>query len=106
MLHLDAGYSEVSILNEQSSAFDELAAAGQPTLVGPAFGRWVEVTGGWARLRSASLDLEWSVPALTGATLHAGREDTPPDFDWAGLDYIFPAPFAGASYRINVQEAR
>jgi cellulose synthase/poly-beta-1,6-N-acetylglucosamine synthase-like glycosyltransferase len=106
VLHLDAGYSEAGVLNEQSSAFDDFAAAGQPALVGPAFGRWVAVTGGWARLRSASLDLEWSLPALPGAALHAGREHTPPDFDWAGLDYIFPAPFTGASYRINLQEAR
>jgi cellulose synthase/poly-beta-1,6-N-acetylglucosamine synthase-like glycosyltransferase len=104
--HLDPGYSEVGVLNEMSSAFDDFAAAGQPTLVGAAFGNWVPVTGGWARLRSASLDLEWSLPALPGATLDAGREDALPDFDWAGLDYMFPAPFAGASYRINVQEAR
>ena len=42
----------------------------------------------------------------SGATLYAGREKVAPDFDWAGLDYMFPAPFSGASYRINVQEAR
>jgi hypothetical protein len=94
------------VLNEQSSAFDDFAAAGEPTLVGDAFGSWVPATGRWARLRSASLGLEWSLDALPGAALHGGRERVAPDFDWAGLDYVFPAPFTGASYRINVQEAR
>jgi hypothetical protein len=103
---LAAGYTEVGVLNEQASSFDDFAAAGQRTLVGPAFGRWVPVTGGWARLRSGRLGVEWSAGSLVGATLQAGRESVPPDFDWAGLDYILPAPFAGAAYRITVQEAR
>jgi hypothetical protein len=103
---LQAGYSEVGVLNEQSAAFDDLASAAGPTLIGDAFGNWVPVTGGWARLRSGALGVEWSVSALPGASLHGGREHVPPDFDWAGLDYIFPAPFTGVSYRINVQEAR
>jgi cellulose synthase/poly-beta-1,6-N-acetylglucosamine synthase-like glycosyltransferase len=105
VLHLDPGYSEVGVLNEQSAAFDDFAAAGRPALIGPEFGRWVAVSGRWARLRSASLDLEWSLPALPGASLHGGREYAPPDLDWAGLDYVFPAPFTGATYRIDVQEA-
>jgi hypothetical protein len=106
VLRLARGYSEVGILNEQSAAFDDFAAEGQPTLTGSALGSWVPVTGSWARLRSGSLGLEWSVPALPGATLHGGRELVAPDFDWAGLDYIFPAPFTRAAYTIHVQEAR
>jgi cellulose synthase/poly-beta-1,6-N-acetylglucosamine synthase-like glycosyltransferase len=105
-LWLVAGYSEVGVLNEQSAAFDDFAAEHQPALLGSAFGRWVPVTGHWARLRSGSLRVEWAVTAIPGAQLNAGRELAPPDFDWAGLDYIFPAKFAGTTYRINVQEAR
>ena len=100
------GYSEVGILNEQSAAFDDFAAAGQPTLAGTGFGSWVPVTGSWARLRSGSLSVEWSLSRLPEASLYAGREQIAPDFDWAGLDYIFPASFNGATYRITVQEAR
>jgi len=103
---LAPGYSEVSILNEQSAAFDDFAAAGQPARAGAAFGNWVPVTGEWARLRSASLDVEWSAAQVPGAALYAGREQVAPDFDWAGLDYIFNGPFSGTTYRINVQEAR
>ena len=106
VLWLQPGYTEVGVLNEESAAFDDLAAAGAPTLRGDAFGRWVPLSGSWARLRSATLGVEWSVNAVPGATLHGGREQAPPDFDWAGLDYIFPAPFGSVSYRINVQEAR
>jgi hypothetical protein len=105
-LWLTAGYSEVGVLNEQSAAFNDFAADSQPTLVDADFGNWVPVTGDWARLRSGSLGVEFSVPSLPGATLHGGRELTPPDFDWAGLDYIFPAPFIGATYHINVKEAK
>src|SRR5207244_270263 len=82
------------------------AATRQPTLTGAALGRWVAVQGRWARLRSGSLGVEWSVPALQGAELYGGRELAPPDFNWAGLDYIFPESFAGTTYRIVVQEAR
>jgi hypothetical protein len=103
---LAPGFTEVGILNEQSAGFDDFAADGSPTYVGASFGRWTAVDGRWARLRSAGLGVEWSVPALPGATLHGGRELVRPDFDWAGLDYIFPAPFAGVSYHITVQEAR
>jgi len=103
---LAPGYSEVGILNEQSSAFDDFAAENQATLKGPQFGSWVLVTGGWARLRSSTLGVEWSVPSLAGASLHGGRELSAPDFDWAGLDYIFAGRFAGATYHINVKEAQ
>ena len=105
-LWLTPGYSEVGVLNEQSAAFDDLAAGGQPTRVGQAFGSWIPLKGSWARLRSASLDLEWSVGQVPGAELFAGREQVAPDFDWAGLDYMFSGPFSGTTYRINVQEAR
>jgi hypothetical protein len=102
---LKPGYVEVAILNEGSAAFDDFADQTQ-TRTGTAFGSWVEVQGPWARLRSASLGVEWSLPQLTGAQLHAGRELKPPDFNWAGLDYTFLGPFTGTTYRITLQEAR
>jgi cellulose synthase/poly-beta-1,6-N-acetylglucosamine synthase-like glycosyltransferase len=106
-LWLAPGFSQVGILNEQSAAFADFAADGQAgPLIGPKFGSWVPVTGSWARLRSQALGVEWSLPALPGSELHGGRELLKPDFNWAGLDYIFTAPFAGTTYRITVQEAR
>jgi hypothetical protein len=102
---LAPGVRQVGILNEQSAAFDDFADQTR-TLVGQQFPIWISVDGGWARLRSASLGVEWSAPVIQGAELHAGRELKLPDFDWAGLDYLFPSNFAGASYHINVQEAR
>jgi cellulose synthase/poly-beta-1,6-N-acetylglucosamine synthase-like glycosyltransferase len=105
-LRLAPGYSEVGLLNEESSSFDDLAAAAHSTVLGSAIGGWVPLPGSWARLRSGSLRVEWAVHSLPGAALRGGREHVPPQFDWAGLDYIVPAPFNGASYRIDVQEAR
>ncbi|HYS97565.1 MAG TPA: glycosyltransferase [Candidatus Dormibacteraeota bacterium] len=104
-LWLQPGYSDVGILNEQSSDFNDFAADGQPTLTGAAFGNWIPVTGSWARLRSGSLGVEWSLPGVAGASLYAGRELAAPDFDWAGLDYMFPSNFDGVSYHINIKEA-
>jgi cellulose synthase/poly-beta-1,6-N-acetylglucosamine synthase-like glycosyltransferase len=106
-ISLAPGYIEVGILNEQSAAFDDFAAEGGSAVVGRAFGNWMPVTGAWARLRSGSLGIEWSAPSLPDANLYAGRELAAPDFNWAGLDYMFSAgSFTGASYRINVQEAQ
>ncbi len=102
---LEPGYNQVAILNEQAAAFDDAAGPGQ-SLSGAAFGRWVPIAGDWARLRSGTLGVEWSVPALAGAQLYAGRELAAPGFDWAGLDYLFDGSFAGATYRITVQKAR
>jgi len=106
ILKLASGYTEVGILNEQSAAFNDFAAQTSPTLVDGKFGTWVPVDGTWARLQSKSLGVQWSVPSLAGAQLSGGRELIPPDFDWAGLDYIFGPSFAGATYVINVQKAR
>jgi hypothetical protein len=103
---LTPGYVEVGILNEQSAAFDDFAADNEAPRIDTAFGRWSQVTGAWARLRSGALGIEWSAPAVPGAQMYAGRELVSPGFDWAGLDYIFPASFAGATYRINVKEAQ
>jgi hypothetical protein len=105
-LWLAPGYSEVGVLNEQSAEFNDFAADHQPTLVDQQFGNWVPVTGSWARLRSGSLGVEWSVPSLSAGSLHGGRELVAPDFNWAGLDYIFPGQFTGAGYHINVKEAQ
>jgi hypothetical protein len=102
---LAPGFRQVGILNEQSAAFDDFADAGH-TLVGSRFPNWIGVEGTWGRLRSATLGVEWSAPSLPGAELHAGRELIGNDFDWAGLDYLFPATFDGATYHLNVQEAR
>jgi GT2 family glycosyltransferase len=102
---LAPGYVGVGILNEGSAAFDDFADQSQ-THTGAAFGPWLAVEGPWARLRSGSLGVEWSLPQLGGAQLHAGRELKPPDFNWAGLDYTFPGRFAGTTYRITLQEAR
>jgi hypothetical protein len=104
-LDIAPGYTQVGILNEESGAFNDFADTSQ-TLIGHAFGSWVPVSGDWARLRSGSLDVEWSVPAIPGAQLYGGREVAAPSFDWAGLDYVFDGPFTGARYHINVQEAR
>jgi cellulose synthase/poly-beta-1,6-N-acetylglucosamine synthase-like glycosyltransferase len=104
-LQLQPGYTQVAILNEQSAAFDNVADPTH-TLVGAHFGIWQPVDGEWARLRSGSLGIEWSLPAIAGAQLYAGRELSPPGFNWAGLDYLFDGPFSGAAYHINVQEAR
>jgi len=106
VIRLDPGYSEIGILNEQSAAFNDFAADGSQTLLNGQFGSWEPVTGAWARLQSTGLGVQWSVPSISGAQLHGGRELTPPDFNWAGLDYLFPSSFAGATYFINVQEAR
>ncbi|MDQ2942655.1 MAG: hypothetical protein M3R21_03180, partial [Candidatus Dormibacteraeota bacterium] len=105
VLDLAPGYMELGILNEQSAAFDDFAYEGY-TLVGPAFGRWIKVEGTWARLRSAALGVEWSVPALSRAQLHGGRELFPPGFDWAGLDYLFDSPPTTVTYHVTVQAAR
>jgi cellulose synthase/poly-beta-1,6-N-acetylglucosamine synthase-like glycosyltransferase len=101
---LAPGASQVGILNEQSAAFDDFADATH-TLIGSRFPNWVLVDGGWARLRSESLGVEWSAPALPGAELHAGRELIGTDFDWAGLDYLFPASFTRTTFHLNMKEA-
>jgi hypothetical protein len=96
----------VGILNEQSSAFNDFAADNRPTLIDGNFGRWVPVDGVWARLQSKSLGVQFSLPSIPGAQLHGGRELVQPDFDWAGLDYIFGPSFTDTTYLITVQEAR
>jgi hypothetical protein len=98
-------FTQVGILNEQSAAFDNFADSGQ-TLIGGRFPNWVQVDGSWGRLRSPSLGVEWSAPTIAGAELHGGRELIGRDFNWAGLDYVFPSTFSGTQYHINVQEAR
>jgi len=106
VIQLERGYSEIGILNEQSAAFNDFAADGSLSLLNGKFGNWEPVTGAWARLQSRDLGVQWSVPSITGAQLHGGRELNPPDFNWAGLDYLFPSTFTGAAYHINVQGAK
>ena len=106
VLSLAPGFTEVGVLNEQSAAFNDFAADRSPTLVDGNFGSWVPVTGAWARLQSKSLGVQYWVPAMADAQLHGGRELIPPDFNWAGLDYIFGPSFTGTSYEILVEAAR
>ncbi|MEP6751347.1 MAG: cellulose synthase family protein [Candidatus Dormiibacterota bacterium] len=105
VVDLVPGYTLVGILNEQSAEFDNFAEPGQ-TFTGSEFERWMPATGAYARLRSETLGVDWSVTPLPGSQLHAGRELAPPNFNWAGLDYTFPAPFTGTSYFINVGLAK
>src|SRR4029077_7864006 len=106
VLALTPGFTEIGILNEESAQFNDFAADGSPTFVDGGFGSWVPVTGGWARLQSKSLDVQWSVPAIPSASLHGGRELITPGFNWAGLDYVFADPLVDIAYHINVQRAR
>jgi hypothetical protein len=103
---LDPGAGEIGILNEQSAAFDDLAAEGAPTLLGRSIGRWVPIDGGWARLQSKAVDVQFWLPAIASGQLHGGRELAPPDFDWAGLDYTLGPSIRDVSYRILVQPSR
>ncbi len=105
-LWLVPGYSQVGVLNEQSAAFNDFSAAGMTSpLLDKDFPRWIATSGPWARLQSKTLGVQWSLPSITGAELDAGRELQSSDFNWAGLDYMFPASFTGAEYHINVKEA-
>ena len=107
VVKLAPGYTEVGILNEQSAAFNDFAADGSRTLLDGQFGNWVPVGGSWARLQARSLGVQWSQLAIPAAQLHGGRELSPPEFDWAGLDYIFESSsFSGTDYTIKVQGAR
>jgi hypothetical protein len=106
VVNLDGGFTEVGILNEESAAFDDLAADGAPTAVHAAFGNWVPIQGKWARLQSKQLGVQFWLPAFAGAELHGGRELSIPDFDWAGLDYTFGPSFKDMTYRILVQPSR
>jgi len=106
VIQLAPGYAEVGILNELSASFNDFAADTSPTFVDERFGNWIPVGGSWARLQSKRLGVQWSLPSLPGAQLHAGRELVPPDFDWAGLDYMFGPSFTGTTYFIRIQEAR
>jgi hypothetical protein len=106
VVRLAPGSTEVGILNEQSAAFNDFAADKGQTLIDGNFGSWVPVDGAWARLQSKSLGVQFSVPSIADAQLHGGRELILPDFDWAGLDYMFGPSFSDTSYVIKVQESR
>lgn len=103
-LALPADVQSVVLLNEESAAFDDFADPTQK-LAGAAFGSYQPARGGWARLRSAAYDLEWSLRPVPGAQLMAEREHTP-SIDFAGLEYQFGADFTGASYDLEVIKAR
>jgi hypothetical protein len=103
-LGLAPGVQQVAVLNEESAAFDDFADA-SGAHVGAAFGNWMAVSGPWARLRSGSLGIEWAQQVAGRSELHAGRELTPPDFDWSGLDYLFDAGFTSVDYTVSIRGA-
>jgi hypothetical protein len=102
---LEPGFEQLVVLNEESSRFDDFADATQ-TRFGGAIGSWQPVEGKWGRLRSASLDMEWSLPALSGAEFRAARELRARDIDFSGLEYVFGPAFSGADYQVSVSKAR
>jgi hypothetical protein len=103
-LGMAPGVQQVSVLNEESSAFDDMAEPGV-TRLGAGFGRWQPVAGAWARLRSGSLGIEWAQDRLAGAELDGGRELAPPDLDWSGLDYVFDGGFRSADYTVSIRRS-
>ena len=106
VLNIELGYTEVLLMNEQSSAFDDYADPTQ-TLLGPAVGSWTPVRGDWARFRSGALGIEWSLASLPTATgFHAARELRAPDIDFSGLEYSFGPGFEGADYTVKVGDAK
>jgi hypothetical protein len=104
-LGLAPGVLQVGVLNEESAAFDDFADASGAAHAGADFGNWMPVSGAWARLRSASLGIEWAQQVAGASELHAGRELSPPDFDWAGMDYLFDGAFTSVDYAVSVRAA-
>jgi hypothetical protein len=102
-LGLAPGMLGLTVLNEQSAVFDDFAD-GTTKKIGPAFGNWEAVSGGYARLRAGSLGIEWLQSAAGNSTFHAGREVAPPDFDWSGLEYDFGSDFRGVDYTIDISK--
>ena len=106
VLNIQPGYTELLLMNEQSSAFDDYADPTQ-TLLGTAVGSWTPVRGDWARFRSGALGIEWSMASLPTATgFHAARELRTPDIDFSGLEYSFGPGFEGADYTVKVGDAK
>lgn len=104
-LRLPAGVQAVTLLNEQSAAFDDLADGGGQKRMGVAFGSYQPTAGAYARLRSGAYGLEWSQAPVPGARLVAEREHVG-DIDFAGLQYEFGPDFQGAAYTLEVRPAR
>ncbi len=100
------GFDRLVLLNEESAAFDDYADTAH-TLRGAAIGPEQQVTGGWARLRSGSLGVEFMVEQAGGSTMLAGRElDPARGLDWSGVGYQFGAGFESVSYEITFRRAR
>jgi hypothetical protein len=104
-LGLAPGVLQVGVLNEQSAVFDDYADA-TSTRIGPAFLNWQAVSGTYARLRAGTLGIEWAQETAGDSQFQAGRELSPPDFDWSGLDYIFGPRFRGVDYTIAISRGR
>ena len=103
VLSLKPGLIAVKLLNEQSAIFDDYAtgAGRQPT---PTFGHDRDVPGGYARLRSNELGVQWEQLGAGRSMMQVGRESQPPDFDWSGIEYLFGPDFVakGVDYTITV----
>lgn len=99
-LELSPSVDGVALLNQESASFDDFADSSQ-TVTGAALWGSVAPSGAWARLRSQTLQMEWSVPARAGVDLSAQRTG-----DAAGLDFTFGPGWTGADYSITAGRAR
>jgi hypothetical protein len=98
--------TEIVLLNEESAAFDDVADA-RATHLGAGIGPARPLTGGWARLRSASLGLEWAIERPPAASMTAGRELDPAlGLNWAGLELHYGPGFQSTTYAITFGRAR
>jgi hypothetical protein len=103
-LGLEPGMLQLGVLNEQSAAFDDYADA-RGSRTGAAFGNWQTVSGSWARLRSGALGVEWAQETAGDSQFQAGREASPPDFNWSGMDYLFGPGFTSVDYTVSIKAA-
>jgi hypothetical protein len=102
-VRMSAGLQQVVIANEQSGAFDDYADASAKRL-GGAIGSWSPVNGSWARLRSATLGVEFEVPAPPrSAQFFAAREVRDTSIDFSGLEFVFDSRFKSLDYLVAIR---
>ena len=101
------GLEQVVVLNEESASFDDLATA-RRTLLGSRIGSWVPIShSSWARFRSSSSGVEWSLPAPHGAASWYGARESKParGIDFSGIEYSFGPDFTVADYQVSVRRS-